>query len=405
VKQQQIQSAGNIDVLQNDCQDIDQKINHFLMTRLSHIKNDSAMHIPPLGAILHRMIIDMPSKEKVAACLLSAQASDYLAPSTQLKKNPSSQDVSSSSAEQSIREKSVFVQLDEAKKMIFYGDNSDQLRDEITEYRDIPWTVHQDDSLSYEEAIATDSADLLNELTTKQKQLLALENENEPRLRKLLGQVIGECIRYDSKSSSKIRATREEYLDIYEKLMETKKSLITALQKQQQYDMNAICDVCNDTESSENICNRTVICESCNVAVHQMCYGIESIPEGDWFCRACLYFNRHEIGRDRSEAEMTEANLPKPLPSICCELCPRKQGAFVRTEDKQHPSVAKWVHVMCAKWHSLNYLDTERQECVESVDELKTYFNDMGISCFLCEGMRGAFHQCSHEKCQRFQCR
>ena len=139
LKHRQIQSVDGNDVLQDDCHDIDQKIYHVLMTRLSHIKNDSAMHVPPLGAIRHRMIIDMPSKEKVAACLLSAQASNPLAPPTQ-----------------SIREKSVVVKLDEEKKMIYCGDNSEQLRDEITEYRDIPWTVHQDDFLSYEDDIATD---------------------------------------------------------------------------------------------------------------------------------------------------------------------------------------------------------------------------------------------------------
>ena len=90
MKQQQIQSAGNIDVLQNDCQDIDQKINHFLMTCLSHIKNDSAAHIPPLGPIRHRMIIDMPSKETVAACLLLRPVTNQLRTMPKEKEEPTS---------------------------------------------------------------------------------------------------------------------------------------------------------------------------------------------------------------------------------------------------------------------------------------------------------------------------
>jgi len=74
----------------------------------------------------------------------------------------------------------------------------------------------------------------------------------------------------------------------------------------------------------------------------------------------------------------------------------------VRTENTQNPSVAKWVHVVCAKWQGLNYLDPEHPECVESVHEMKFYFRTMGISCFLCKGMRGAYHQCTVENCKRY---
>lgn len=28
-------------------------------------------------------------------------------------------------------------------------------------------------------------------------------------------------------------------------------------------------------------------CDRCNIAVHQGCYGIAAIPDGDWFCAPC----------------------------------------------------------------------------------------------------------------------
>lgn len=33
--------------------------------------------------------------------------------------------------------------------------------------------------------------------------------------------------------------------------------------------------------------NQIVYCERCDVAVHQLCYGIAAVPEGDWLCDPC----------------------------------------------------------------------------------------------------------------------
>jgi hypothetical protein len=34
--------------------------------------------------------------------------------------------------------------------------------------------------------------------------------------------------------------------------------------------------------------NDIVFCETCNVPVHQFCYGIETVPEGEWCVRLLL---------------------------------------------------------------------------------------------------------------------
>lgn len=47
-----------------------------------------------------------------------------------------------------------------------------------------------------------------------------------------------------------------------------------------EYDENVICDVCRSPDSEE--ANEMVFCDSCNICVHQACYGITTIPSGEW---------------------------------------------------------------------------------------------------------------------------
>lgn len=46
-----------------------------------------------------------------------------------------------------------------------------------------------------------------------------------------------------------------------------------------EYDENVICDVCRSPDSEEG--NEMVFCDSCNICVHQACYGITAIPSGN----------------------------------------------------------------------------------------------------------------------------
>lgn len=47
------------------------------------------------------------------------------------------------------------------------------------------------------------------------------------------------------------------------------------------------CCICLDLDSLEE--NQIVICEMCDVAVHEDCYGVGEIPEGDWLCQKCKF--------------------------------------------------------------------------------------------------------------------
>ena len=34
--------------------------------------------------------------------------------------------------------------------------------------------------------------------------------------------------------------------------------------------------------------NPIVYCSKCNASVHQFCYGIQKVPENDFFCDPCI---------------------------------------------------------------------------------------------------------------------
>eukprot|EP01116_Phalansterium_solitarium_P013135 TRINITY_DN3016_c0_g1_i1.p1 TRINITY_DN3016_c0_g1~~TRINITY_DN3016_c0_g1_i1.p1 ORF type:complete len:278 (-),score=18.00 TRINITY_DN3016_c0_g1_i1:259-1092(-) len=50
-------------------------------------------------------------------------------------------------------------------------------------------------------------------------------------------------------------------------------------------DEDVPCSVCYDRSSEDD--NLIVYCDGCDIGVHQICYGVQSVPEGHWFCGAC----------------------------------------------------------------------------------------------------------------------
>ena len=74
---------------------------------------------------------------------------------------------------------------------------------------------------------------------------------------------------------------------------------------------DALCVICNNGDYEDE--DMIVFCGNCNVPVHQSCYGIETLPEGDWICYNCELFG-------------FKRGLMVP-----CLLCPKKGGALKPT--------------------------------------------------------------------------
>ncbi len=90
--------------------------------------------------------------------------------------------------------------------------------------------------------------------------------------------------------------------------------------------LNACC-VCGEDDGGAD--NAIVYCDGpdCQVGVHQMCYGIEHVPAGDWFCDVCEHKQRHP----------SDTTTLHP-----CVLCNRTDGAMKLTDTN------KWAHIICA---------------------------------------------------------
>jgi len=256
----------------------------------------------------------------------------------------------------------------------------------------------------------THDGTILSDLLRKQAELRRLESGMEPKLRHLLTKTYQERLDNEDKALVEKRTKINASVSKYEAIIKQRREADAAWQAQLEQDMDAVCDICGDGDVSVD--NQILFCEACNVAVHQKCYGIPRVPEGDYFCNACRHYGRDKIAAEQASrfALSAGAKRPKhkPLP-ISCEACPRKQGAFLRTMEVgedigpgDDPTKAKWIHVTCAKWMGLDYIDHGKTDAVESVQDLKASFHDNYVQCYLCESERGCFNRCNETGCERW---
>lgn len=135
-----------------------------------------------------------------------------------------------------------------------------------------------------------------------------------------------------------------------------------------------------------------MLCDGCDVAVHQMCYGVAAIPDGEWLCRPCRSGFRPASGAD---ADARQLAMPP------CIFCPCRGGALTPTTD------GRWAHGLCTLWiPEAGYVDHALLEPVGSVNVRGVRGGIEGVPrrrfelrCSLCSSRRGAIVQCEAAGC------
>ncbi|BGO91332.1 hypothetical protein NBRC10512_007071 [Rhodotorula toruloides] len=129
------------------------------------------------------------------------------------------------------------------------------------------------------------------------------------------------------------------------------------------------CAICDDGECENS--NAIVFCDGCNLAVHQDCYGVPYIPEGQWLCRKCTV---------------------SPDKPVTCVLCPNSYGAFKQT------TTGQWAHLLCAIWvPETGVSNTVYMEPVDGLENIPK--SRWKLVCYLCKKRVGACIQCANRQC------
>ena len=116
---------------------------------------------------------------------------------------------------------------------------------------------------------------------------------------------------YEIQATSKRRSSRSNATEPAAKKPRSAKDLETITEQQQQeYNRREQCPETHiqdelDGEMDEDACricysddaepsNCIIFCDGCDFTAHQLCYAVDTIPEGDWFCRRCEFQQQHK---------------------------------------------------------------------------------------------------------------
>lgn len=150
---------------------------------------------------------------------------------------------------------------------------------------------------------------------------------------------------------------------------------------------SSLCHVCSMGDTGDQL-NQLVVCNSCNVVVHQKCYGVQGEVDGSWLCAWCKHFV------DVKGGLIPGSDRP-------CVLCPKTGGAVKRFQRGGRGSgeSIEFAHLFCSQWMPEVYIDDTRlMEPLLSIEEIKDVRGK--LLCNLCKVRLGSCVRCSDGSCR-----
>lgn len=146
----------------------------------------------------------------------------------------------------------------------------------------------------------------------------------------------------------------------------------------------SLCHYCCLGDSGDQL-NHLIVCNSCNMAVHQRCYGVQDDAIDSWLCSWCKQKN-------------AVPSLERP-----CLLCPKPGGALKPVHKRdfmaENYDTKDFAHLFCSQWIPEVFVrDTRTMEPIMIVDGIKE--TRRKLICYLCKVKHGACVRCSHGACR-----
>ena len=147
------------------------------------------------------------------------------------------------------------------------------------------------------------------------------------------------------------------------------------------------CAVCKQFDPEDY--NDIVFCSGCNLCVHQICGGIEAVPDGDWYCAVCAVA--------ASQGAVGEAAAP--VVPVVCAACHQTGGAFNRVAASAADEAPSFVHTVCVNHIPMLYWSEPiNMAGVAGLADIPVRLSN--LACQICGKPGGTCIYCKHRGCK-----
>lgn len=159
------------------------------------------------------------------------------------------------------------------------------------------------------------------------------------------------------------------------------------------------CGVCLDPWGYDD--NQILYCDGCDLPVHQHCYGVPEIPEGDWFCQACTAQLKKLNGKNGDYTIKPQKHewWGSTKECVLCTQQPKKiKWALSEVMGKRGDKDKRFCHVLCAQYVSETWFkDNANCSKVENIDNIQP--RRRHGTCSFCGDSDGVKVLCSIKSC------